>query len=51
MIHQIKMYAQEFSEDRVIDYIYSYIQDTNGIVLARELNMDTGDVNEFGFNE
>lgn len=48
---EVSKYSQAFTEDAVIDYIYTYVWDTGGLINIREINMDEWDVNEYGFNE
>lgn len=50
----IEKYIMEFNEDELINYFYSYAQDVSlwgGSLVIKELNMDKGTTNEYGFNE
>lgn len=50
----INRYAIDFKEDEIINYMYSYLEETNGesgVTLIKGVTLNEGTVNEFGFKE
>lgn len=50
-LKEVKKFSQSFTEDKIVNYIYSYLNDVGGLALVREIGMEEGDINEYGFKQ
>lgn len=48
---EIARYINDFSEEDMLGYFYSYAKSTDGKFIIQSLNLDKKDINEYGFKE